>query len=216
MIKKPADLKLAFRNGALPDQEDFGNLIDSFVPRDAVGDADLAALREMAVWWRARAQDVPDPLPPAGPPARPSAPVAPAAPDATPADPAGNSTVPDTPAVPGPSVVIVRADGNWTLLPLTAGQDGAWNCSAATLRPRRGYTVIGNAIAFVTCARPHLVQNMVRDSVLPWNTLQFAWREEEGTGQYRLALRSRRAFGADTTGADALIRCTIALQSTNA
>lgn len=222
MIKKPADLKLAFRNGALPDQGDFGDLIDSFLPRDAVSDTDLAALREMAAWWRARGQGgalpplpplppvpVPVPSPPVPPPVVP-----PSTPGgATPAPPApGGDAVP----APAPTIVVVPADGNWAMLPLTAGQDGTWACSAITLSPGPSYRVTGNAIAFVKGAQRHLVQNIVPESNLPWRTLQFAWRKEEGSDQYRLALRSRRAFGPDTTGSDTKIRCTIALQASYA
>jgi|SRR5471032_3223479 len=209
MIKKPAELKLKFRNGTLPDQDDFGDLIDSFLPREAISDQDLAALREMAVWWRSGGPGT----------ALPGAPTVPPIPGATPA-----SSLPVPDATPLPSqdgdastpvpplslpASLIAADGSWAHLPVTTAQPGTWLCSVVTVQPRPGYRVSGNAIAAVDARGKRLVQCMERDSLLPWRSLQFAWFPIDGSDRHYLALRARMGFGADSTGADARILCTI-------
>lgn len=193
MIRQPADLKPLFHNGAVPGQNDFADLIDSFVPRDALSDADLATLREMAAWWRTRPV-VPPLAPPVIPPPPPPPPARP------PAAPQPAGSVSD----------IVPADGAWSWLPVNAADGGCWVCTVA-VTPFIGRAITGNAIAYVQDGTPFLVQNIKPAWLQPSLAVQFAWRVKDGSGDFWLAVRSSCPLGAG-----AMIDCTIVYQAPDA
>jgi hypothetical protein len=222
MTKKPEDLKKVFVNGAIPTQTDFSDLIDSFVPKDQLSDSDLQALRELIAWWRNRSTANPDNLTLPGSPSSAPGAVAPAVPagssNQSPAVVSNGSSQGQAPPVQGagtqvaPSAgatsAVVPADGNWHELPVTDKSPGTWDCSASTLNPRASYKITNQAVAVVgtSLAARHLLQNVDRDSVIPWHTIQFKWLPESGSS-FALNVRARSAFGADANGLPTQIQC---------
>jgi hypothetical protein len=230
MIKTPQDLKNVFVDGAIPTQDDFVNLIDSFVPSDELPDADLQALRELIGWWRSRdKRDTGGATPggsgssgggtpegngnagggmpaPGGRPATPAAPGDRASP--------GNSTAPADDAASGNGASQkVAADGKWHPLPITNKTVGTWTCSASTVDARASYRITNNAIAVVgtQLSARRLVQNVDRDSLIPWHVIQFKWLPESGAS-FQLNVRARSAFGPDANGQPTQILCRWARQ----
>ncbi|WP_322044099.1 hypothetical protein [Paraburkholderia sp. J67] len=231
MIKKPEDLKSVFLNGAIPTQMDFADLIDSFVPKDELSDADLGALRELIAWWRsgnARTGAPGDaasgtgsnpgtgaPLTPVEPlvPVQPLVPVEPPAPaippaPVVPAAPGIGATPAGAPSSGTATSCVVPADGKWHPLPITDKTVGTWACTAATVNARPGYRIVNNAIAVIgtQLSARRLVQSVDRDSLIPWHTLQFKWLPETGS-TFQLNVRARSAFGSDTAGKAMQIQC---------
>ena len=223
MIKKPEDLKNVFVDGAIPNQDDFRDLIDSFIPKDLLSDEDLRSLPGLIAWWRTQTV-----LPVAGPSTAPQlAPSAaaptPVVPSPTTAVPASTTPQPATTPIPtipqpaaadphAPIVLSVAADGEWHALPISQATVGVWQCMATTLKARPGYRIINNTVAVVgtQLSARRLVQNVDRDSWLPWHTVQFAWQI---TGShYQLQVRARAAFGPDINGGVTQIQCRLALQ----
>jgi len=256
MLKKTADLKKAFSNGAIPTEADFSDLIDSFVPKDQLTDDELQTLRDIVAWWRNRdpaqagAADLNSTatvqetvLTSASPTVLASAPasvpasqqlrapahVSASAPasatvQVSPApavDPAVTLTTvaailteispvkPSITALPADSPSLtVPADGLWHALPITQQTIGIWLCAATTVNPRPGYRITNNMIAEVSAqdfAR-RLVQNVERDSFIPWHTIQFSWQRGIG-GVYQLKVRSRSVFGPDSNSRPTKILC---------
>jgi hypothetical protein len=220
MIKKPEDLKKVFANGAIPTQSDFADLIDSFVPKDQLSASDLQALRELITWWRSRSTANPDnAVSPASPSsafgavaqaisANASNPSA-AASGNTSAQAAGTAAPPST----GATSAVVPADGNWHEIPVTSKTPGTWDCSASTVNARASYRITNHAVAVVgaSLAARHLVQNVDRDSMIPWHTIQFKWLPESGSS-FALNVRARSAFGPDANGLPTQIQCRWALR----
>ncbi|TKC88720.1 hypothetical protein FAZ69_13285 [Trinickia terrae] len=232
MIKKPEDLKNVFVNGAIPTQMDFADLIDSFVPKDQLPDADLQALRELIGWWRSRDAGAAPGSGTSGSPANPGSgtpapgvsPTPPVAPGsgaspgsgAAPAGDAGSGKGPGTAAPPSDSTgasCTVPADGNWHPLPITDKTVGTWTCTASTVNARPSYRITNSAIAVVgkQLSARRLVQSVDRDSLIPWHVLQFKWLPESGSS-FQLNVRARSAFGPDAGGKQTQILCRWARQ----
>lgn len=201
MIKKPEELKKAFVNGATPTEADFGDLIDSFIPRDQATNEELYTLREIIAWWHSLGSAMTAVTPPSTVQAA-SDPVSPATSPPAPAPNSATSTGSST----------VAADGKWHALSITSEHTGTWLCSATTLNARPGYRITNNAIAVVGRDNKRLLQNVDRDSIIPWHTLQFSWQPIADGAQYQLNLRARRAFGPDNAGKPTQIQCLITRQ----
>jgi hypothetical protein len=233
MVKKPEELKKAFSNGAIPTEADFGDLIDSFIPRDLVTDAELQALREMLDWWRTQGANAAAGGGASAPAPASAGTAAAAQPNSAPANSlatahASPATTPSSADVPvtapastqpsGAATVVsasnltVAADGKWYALPITTGQSGTWVCIASTVNARAGYRISNHAIASAGNGGKRLVQNVERDSIIPWHTLQFAWQPLAGGTQFQLNLRARGAFGPDSGGKPTQIQCRITRQ----
>ncbi|RDU97547.1 hypothetical protein [Trinickia dinghuensis] len=108
------------------------------------------------------------------------------------------------------SVVTVPADGKWYPLSITEKTVGTWMCLASTVDARSSYRIKNTAMAAVGARAParRLVQNVERDSLLPWHTIQFKWVEGAGSS-YALNVRARIAFGPNCKGLPTQIRCEI-------
>lgn len=229
MVKKPDDLKQAFADGAIPTGADFADLIDSFIPRDQLTEAELRTLREMIAAWRSRHPDNDPPEPTPTPQPEPTPAPAPT-PDPEPApepeplpDPApqpgpapGPAPTPQPDPMPAPDQpdaqrFTVAADGRWYTLPVTTATPGVWLCVASTVNARASYRISNHARVEIGSNHKRIQQTVSRDSILPWHSVQFGWLPGP-QDQFQLSLRARSDFGMDSYGNPAQIDCCLTAQ----